>query len=146
MLSALDTSVLVWKVNKRYTYTQHWSPSFCRTKTIPHSVKAFLEKSHESRGVGVCVCPSGAKPGVFSIKAIHPHWQVSVLAPFQLYFFIYLFFTNPVNSVCGLQSFFFQIHSLSNTHTHTLYEHRYQAVKLFNSPSQTILHIRQSKR
>ena len=53
------------------------------------TVKAFLEQSDESRGVTVCFCPSGVKPGVFSIKAIHPLWQVSVLAPFQLTFFFF---------------------------------------------------------
>ncbi len=161
--------------------------SFGHTHILAHkdhpsfSVKAFLEQSHESRGVSVCVCPSGVKPGVFSIKAIHPLWQLSALAPFQLSFF---FFSNLVNSVCGLLSCFFQTHTVFHTHTHThtqsisalsfskphplnkykhthtqthtlnetskhtkcsVTERRHRAVKLFNSPSQTILHIRESE-
>lgn len=95
----------------------YWSHAVWHTKTTPYSASKLFQSNpmnpEGSECVWVCVCPSGVKPGVFSIKAIHPLWQLSALAPFSLH----LFSSNLVNSGCvHVEQPFSKNHSLLHTY------------------------------
>lgn len=101
----------------------YWSHTVWHTKTTPYSASKLFQSNpmnpegSECVWVCVCVCPSGVKPGVFSIKAIHPLWQLSSFFTALLFFpptwsivyvcvFSSLF---PKTTVCYTHTDFFQL-------------------------------------